>query len=248
MENQEKDIALIENYLAGKLTGEEANAFRQRLEEDGAFRALFEETKLLISGIQYSARKELLQGLRDLEATLPEVEVTKGFTLAPTWYYGIAAAVLMLVASVFLIPRFIKDSPEALYTAWYAPYPNIIAPITRGSEEEDAPSAGYRQYDLENYDAAIDAFKTTLDQGDDEYVLFYLAVACMSADRHDEAVIYFEQYLQQYTTLTNQAMWYQAMAYMKLKQVEKALPLLEKLVAGGSTYGEKAEKLIDQLE
>lgn len=82
MENELKDIELIENYLDNLLSEEETANFRQKLNDNPDFAKLYDDLKWIIPGIKYTSRnqlrRELLNYSNDLdkfdEYNLPESE------------------------------------------------------------------------------------------------------------------------------------------------------------------------------
>ena len=252
MEKHEKELELIERYIGNDLSEEEIEAFNKKLDKDERFRAQLEEMRLLIAGVQYSGRNKILQGLKDYDATLSEVEVPRGkvIKLSPRWSIGIAASVLLVIASTLVFYRIsTKDNSEQLYLAYFAIYPNIIDPMQRNDISVGLmESTGFQQYDLGNYEEAIKQFNVSLNQGDDEYALFYLAISYMQVGQHNQAIESLEQYLQHYSTLNSQAQWYLSLSYVKSNELEKAKIQLSKLAAGSSSYSEKAKKLLNQLQ
>ena len=63
MENELKDIELIENYLDNLLSEEETANFRQKLNDNPDFAKLYDDLKWIIPGIKYTSRNQLRREL-----------------------------------------------------------------------------------------------------------------------------------------------------------------------------------------
>ena len=65
----------VEKYLEGKMTGEELQDFEDRLKTEEELRLAAEELPVIVECIKESGRAELLNNLKSLESSLPEVGV-----------------------------------------------------------------------------------------------------------------------------------------------------------------------------
>jgi tetratricopeptide (TPR) repeat protein len=249
---REEEIELIERYLKKELSEFENTAFQQRLLSDRDFKVHYDEVRTSISGIQYSARKAVLEELKKFDSTLPGISGRKGSgrTISPIVYFGIAASILILVVSTVLIYRFSNEvNPEQLYQSYYTIYPNIVDPTQRNdTTSANVISPGFRQYDLGNYEEAVSEFNESLKEGDNEFVLFYLAISYLELNRLNEAIEHFHNYIQNYSSLKSQAQWYLALSYIKNEQLANARIPLQLIAEDDSSYSEKASNLLNQLE
>ncbi|MBX2841145.1 MAG: tetratricopeptide repeat protein [Flammeovirgaceae bacterium] len=66
MENEENYIEFIENYLANKLTKNEAQEFEELCQNNEGFKSLYLDIKTILPGIQYSTKKEIKSSLKKM--------------------------------------------------------------------------------------------------------------------------------------------------------------------------------------
>lgn len=239
------DIDLIEHYLDGSLSDTDRLAFEERLKLEDELRAQVEEMKVIREGIVRASRKEVLKSLKELEATLPEVEAP----IIPLWrttWLQVAAGISLLALCVYLLwPR--TQEPAQLFAEYFEPYPNIIMPTVRGVVENDSTvkAQAYRAYDQQNYAEAIRLFEAV--QQKDEGVLLYLGNSYLANGQPEKALPLFEKVLNNYDVFDEQAEWYVAVSYLKLEEREKAREALQKVVARESSYKSKAQLILEKL-
>jgi tetratricopeptide (TPR) repeat protein len=247
---KEEEIELIERYLANELSESEGDAFNRRLVEDKEFSSTFREMHELVEGIKHAGRKNILAKLEEYESKFPEIEVskTKLINISKQWYIGIAASIMVVVASSVLVYKFSSGSDtEGLYKEFYTSYPNIVNPTQRNDTSTYLINSGFKEYDLGNYEAAVEEFQKVLELSDGD-VLLYLGLSYMEIEKYEEAIIYLEKYLQTYTKFEHQTNWYLALALIKINEVDKASSQLQKLTVSNSSYADKAKVILNQLE
>lgn len=239
------DLDLIEHYLDGSLSDTERLAFEERVRSEAELRVQVEEMKVIREGIVRASRKEVLKSLKELEATLPEVEAP----IIPLWrttWLQVAAGISLLALCVYLLwPR--TQEPAQLFAEYFEPYPNIIMPTVRGVVENDSTvkAQAYRAYDQQNYAEAIRLFEAV--QQKDEGVLLYLGNSYLANGQPEKALPLFEKVLNNYDVFDEQAEWYVAVSYLKLEEREKAREALQKVVARESSYKSKAQLILEKL-
>lgn len=239
------DIDLIEHYLDGKLSDTERLAFEERVRSEAELRAQVEEMKLIREGIVWASRKEVLKSLKELEATLPEVEAPVIPLWRNTWLQVAAGISLLAVCAYLLWPR--TQEPAQLFAEYFEPYPNIIMPTVRGVVENDSTvkAQAFRAYDQQDYAQAIQLFEKLSTQ--DEAVLLYLGNSYLASGQPEKALVLFEKVLNDYDVFDEQAEWYVAVSYLKLEEREKAKVALQKVVARESSYKSKAQLILEKL-
>lgn len=239
------DIDLIEHYLDGSLSDTERLAFEERVSREAELRAQVEEMTLIREGIMRASRKEVLKSLKELEATLPEVETPVIALWRNTWLQVAAGISLLAVCAYLLWPR--PQEPTQLFAEYFEPYPNIIMPTVRGVVENDSTvkAQAFRAYDQNDYELAIQLFEKLSTQ--DEAVLLYLGNSYLASGQPEKALLLFEKVLNNYDVFDEQAEWYVAVSYLKLEEREKARAALQKVVARESSYKSKAQLILDKL-
>jgi len=121
------------------------------------------------------------------------------------------------------------------------------ATLTRGNSEENMKTKAYDAYDNGRYADAIPYFKDILKTNDDPISHLCLGNAQLGAGQFAEAEATFTNMLEEHTDLVTQAKWYLALPYLKQAKMERAKATLWE-ISKSSTYGEKANKLLKELD
>jgi hypothetical protein len=243
MAQDERDIQLIAEYLEGTLPEHERKLVEARLAEP-AFKKLFIDAQLLITGIRMQGREKLRQTLVDLDAQLPLLETKKSISFWP-WATGIAATFLIIY---LVLQPFQGDRNVApLFDQYYSPYPNVVMPVTR-SEQGDSTLMGqaFSAYESKQYKTAIQLFKQIAHPN--EAALLYLGNSYLSDNQPEKAVTVLKDLSEKRSTFNDQATWYLALAHIRLNQRSDAVAVLEKLKTSNSSYSEKAREVIKKLD
>jgi hypothetical protein len=252
----------IKKYVNGNLSPEEKQLFENRLASDPAFRDEVKEYMRLFELIQQAGDAQLDSELTQLGKRLLVQETSPGpshqgrprqskkvFSI-PNRVWLIAAALIALL--IVLIPVWRsqssefpeKASPEQLYSSNFR---ILSAPALRDSEEIHPWKEAYLAGD---YPEAIRLLEELLSQPDYAYrseAFLYLGLCHMAMDQPRDAL----QALMQVSPDSfdhDHALWYRALAHLKVEEVQKAQDLLEKITASpGSEYEEQARQLLRQL-
>ena len=249
---REEDQALIEKYFARGLSEGEQEALDAQLEKDDELKDLFKREGILVAGIKNSARKELLKRLREVEESLPEIETGGKVVALPLPRYAISiAATLAIAVTAFFLLFNQKPSAQELYQEFYQPYPNLIAGAVRGQEEIDTESIvrqAMRAYDHGDYGQTLELLLEIPEEQLTAPILLYIGNAYLAQGESASAVPYFQRIVSDYEDFNPQAMWYLSLAYLHAGDQENATTQLNTLVEGSSTYKDKAEKLLKELD
>src|ERR1035437_5096274 len=161
-----QELEMVDRYLAEKLTEQESEEFEHRLQSDDKFRGQFEQVKLIITGIQCSARMDELAKIKRIENTLPKiVKKDKPKIIKLFIEYGsYAAAACLLIFIVYALFHFTghgkHENNKKLFTVYFEPYPNIVYPTTRfDNDSVTKVQKAFAEYDQRNYPKAITLFK-----------------------------------------------------------------------------------------
>ena len=105
MEQEEKDMELVSDYLYHRLGDEERLAFEARMAVDEEFRSFYEEIRLMIRGIGSYGRRENLRKVELLESELSAGAPARVRSLksAKRYYWLAAAAVAVIAVSSVLL-------------------------------------------------------------------------------------------------------------------------------------------------
>jgi tetratricopeptide (TPR) repeat protein len=125
----------------------------------------------------------------------------------------------------------------------------VVAPTVRGENSEDIKSEAFYEYDNGNYEKSLVLFSKIYETDKDDYALFYKALSQMELQKTTEAIATFKQFdLGKNNAFTPFVKWYLALAYLKEKQQNKAIPLLKSLTENENPQEDQAQKLLEDLK
>jgi tetratricopeptide (TPR) repeat protein len=252
MNDEQYQIELIEKYISQNITKEETEEFEKLISEDSSFIKLYEEMKLLVTGIENSARKSLLTDLKELDAKLPEIQLKK-ISLSHKrtrwigWSSALAACVVGVVITINLFTSKESNYSE-LYNRYYQTYSSLADANNRsGDKTPSVKDEALLSYSRGNYAEAIEKL-SPLGVTNDIEVKFYLANAYMATGQITKAEENFKQVLNHESLFTDQATWYLALCYLKMNQKDKAKTTLSKLVNNSNIYMENAKEILHLIQ
>ncbi len=251
--NQEE---YIERYLRQELSGEEREAFEQKLAEDKNLRAEVRLQQDITTGIDLFGAEGLKRQLQQSEESatvtrsLPANPVepsSKPTKAARPLYFFLATAAsfaLVLIAVWLLNPA---ASSQELYTAYFEPYPNVVNPIER-SEGAPTDLAGQAMYYYEqgNYEQAISLFAQV--PVTEEAYQFYWGVSYLGAGQARDAEVKLEPLLASTSGVFYEpALWYTSLAQIQSEQTEVAKASLQQLINMQGEYATEAKALLENI-
>ena len=254
-DNNQHIMDWIERYLDPSLAEEDRHLMDRQLAKDPLLKARVEGHRQLLQGIRHAHLSDKLTSLKELEVSLPEIESSEG---RQTWMQvgwkpmAMAASVALLVMSYFLFRPAQNTVPiqDRLFTAYYEPFDSPGTGLKRGQPEDDVltwKQKGYQAYDNGQYREAIINFQNALKKNDDPVVELCLGNAYLSLGQADKAEASFRNMLNHHEDLVTQAKWYLSLACLKQNKIELAKSSLWE-ISKSSTYGEKAKKLLKELD
>lgn len=233
---------LIQGYLDKQLTQSQVAELKGLLQTDAGFKEAFTQAYELQEAIKAEERLALKSRLK----TLDHPAVAKSSKL-----WKLAAALALLLGIGWLLTH--KSSPDLqeLYAQNFEPYPNVVMPAVRNSEDTTDPELreAFQFYDSRNYEAAAIAFRHIFESTNSDDAFFYYSISLMSSGHTEPAVALLENYpwqqAEKYRTLSR---WYAAMGHLKLEHQEAAVAHLKAVAQAGKPLSEKAESLLKQLK
>ncbi len=242
----EKEIALIESYLANELAKEEVRDIEKRMKLDPGFA----DQVRLIQGMPIVLRtdikgfKEDLASVVDQAGQLPSTKVKP--LVSRRWLVAASIAAVVGLITLFY-PR--KGSPDQLFASYFTvPDENIT--VRNQTNADQVLVQAINDYNAKQFAAATAGFAKILTSSPDRIdVAFYLAIALMADDRVAEAIQAFEAIQKHEGVFSNAIDWYQALAYLKLGDVDSATEFLQELTKNGpNRYMDRSEKLLTSLK
>lgn len=250
MNHDQETYELIEQYLEGKLEGEQLEAFEQALREDSS---LAKELELQRS-VQVLLAEEDVQELDEKLSELRKdyaAEVPKLLPFKKIWF----AAAAVLVLSIVAIGLFTKADPidgEKLYTSYFEPYPadNSVRSTDDDSTLIRQMESALEAYASEDFDSAVKGFLGYLYTDEDNTrARFYLGVSLLAQGYPEKAAETLVEVAEESESIyADPARWYYALSLIrqsKRSSARKELKQLEKDAKG--KYQKLAIDLLDEL-
>ncbi|MCX2743230.1 tetratricopeptide repeat protein [Mangrovivirga sp. M17] len=234
---------LIDRYLAGELNKEEESDFEKMMDDDPSIAKEVEFRKELKLALKKSERIQIKEMLSDSEK--PE-----GKSINVNWpmYLAAASVAFIFITGLWFFVLNDKPDPDELYTAYYAPYENVVQPIERSESIKNLETEAFLAYEEGDYNRARALFTTLEKERNEPYLQLYLGVTLMSTDDHPLAIDYFIKYIQSDGKLKDRAMWYLSLAYLKTGETEKTVRTLEDLIELDGYNRYKAEELLSKID
>lgn len=227
----------IDDFLQGKLKGEALETFTKRIEEDEEFGQLVKEQAELKQSIVYSNRLAMKKRLEEIDR-----KEKSGYV------FRIAASIsLLAVASYLLWINFSTSNSEEVFLAYYEPLSELEVPPSRGnSKDVNLIASAFEHYTNEQYDEV----RNILDQTSDQqpfisYANFIRGLIWIGEEKYSKATEVFDLALQIKTPIYEDVLWYRALCYIQLNQIDKAKDDLNMLM--NSKYSERAAEIVNRI-
>ncbi len=241
MENEE----LISLALSGRWNEEQKELFRQRLETDEAFRAEWEEAqnvRMAITIMEEEGLRKELQGIEDQYG-----QSNRGMF---KWIWlGFLVLVVVLFLYTFLqSDTSASDEPEDIYATYFEPYPNALAPASRGDEGTNGLDSILMLYDNSQYVASENGFKELWSADSLLEYRFYYAMSLLNQDKTSAALNELSNMETMDFKFGGQVLWYSALLYCKMEDYNRAGGKLHELSAMETTYKAKeSEEILEWI-
>lgn len=228
---------LIEAYLKGELSETNTKEFEILMEKDHRLKTEVDQFKQLFDGFErLREREQLKKYFKKWDAKIDRKKKPKN------WIYS-AVAILML-ACCFYFNSSSKDN-NALFAAYYQPYPNVIKPITRGGTKSDSQIDKMMfLYESQQYNTLIPMLKS---KNENAQWNFYLGIAYLASDDTNEALKCFHR-IKKGDNFYHQKLWYTALSYLKIDQEEDCIALLKEIIAQETYQHKNAVLLLEEIQ
>jgi predicted negative regulator of RcsB-dependent stress response len=238
MEPTEILFELFDGYLNDELTVEERVEFEDKLKNDPAFSAEFEDFKAMTSGLRDLEIRTFKDNLTHWEPTESEKKSAKIIR----WPLLVAVAALAIIG--FVLVNFMTSQPSAadLFASNFEPYDNVIT--VRG--EVSTLDKGLELYDQKKYAEAIEQFKVTTS---DARAQFYLAESYLAVNDFKAAISGYETILTkaELSVFHEIATYHLALAHLGNEDVEGCEKILNS-IQSESSYFTVAQALLSDLK
>lgn len=228
-------------YLEGKLTGSERQDVEQVIEAHEMYKDVLEG----FAQIQDTGR--LKSEIENLNADLQNQYRAQRRALRIRRIFYAAAVILLIAAPAIYFGA--PSQNEKIFAAYFEPYPNLT-PIVRGDGAADQFQSAMLAYERQDYQTALDLFSEIAD-ADDRYASaqFYAALSNLALDNARDAIPRLQYVLNQGNSLYSDAVeWYLALAIIRNGNLSEGRDILDKLIAGGSSFENEARALRKELQ
>lgn len=244
--NTEKDLELVEKFFDQELSREDTLHVEERIKSDPAFRALFDQERMLIKSIRLDGLRNDLSRLKEIDDRMFSGESSKSRIIPLTWWAAAAAIITIAVLAWWGLPE--KENSDALFQAYFQPYPNIFEPTVRGESELTARQQAFQAYESGRYSDALTLFGSVPNAQNDPEILMLSGNAHLMLGNTSAAEDNFLTLINNFDELDLQAKWYLSLCYLKQGNGEKARTVLSELGQTEVSYAKKAKELLDKVE
>ncbi len=239
---REDDKALIEKFIDNDLTAEELLLFNSR-KKDSAFLNELKFQQTVVESIQLIHRKEERSRLKNM--LMKPAPKSKPVLHLKHWL-GIAASIILLVATIFFVSRN-TATPQSLYVTYYKPYPINL------TRDETQLMPAFTAYYSQNYEEASVLLEELLSQKDNDFSLsrthILLGNCYLNTDRLDKALVHFKAAMNSDDPILKQhGQWYYALVLLRQDKIDETSQLLSEVVQSRSLYATQAQALSDALK
>lgn len=223
----------IEDYLRGRLSQKEHEAFEKALENDQDLQKELAYVKLTIQGAKKSGRDDLKNRLKriqkEYEGGNKEIIETKKISLWPKWI-GIAASVLLIItAGIFFLGKDELNTQRA-FNEYYEAAPLRLA--TRDLDTEKTIVQLNEYYTNKDYNDALPYFQKLLAiDSMNARMQLGIGICYLELDQLKSARNHFLSIIKaQDFRLQHQANWYMALSYLKEGKLDDAKKYLAPII------------------
>lgn len=218
----------IDDYIMGVLEEEKRPLFDKTLRKDQDLNIRLNQRRELIKGIEAYHRLQLKNKLKQIHEKAfvsPVQPIAKRRNLRP--WISIAAAIALLVVALVWITNQTPAS-EQLFADHFQAYELSLS--QRGDTEQELVQLE-KLYNNKDYEAALPLFESLLQENEESIQLQLGAgVTKLSLGNPKEALAYFNRIIRSNDLLfKDQAIWYAALAHLKMDDQEAAKKQLELL-------------------
>jgi len=244
MDMKEEFDLMTQKYLEGQLTASEHQRFESMLAQSPELAAEVQDLKQLHVGLQALGVEKLASELQEWEQEQP----SQGIKWRPLLTAAAVITLLLVPAWYFLNAQ--KPTSEDLFLAYYQPYEEMIT--QRGMEGDPVNPLlrdGLTAYNSGAYKRTAELLGAYIKSNpDDHRVALYLAIAQLEIDQKELAAANFKR-AQQDPDVKDQALWYQALTYLKFSEKESAMEILTEIADNNKHYRQQdARKLLKKLD
>ncbi len=239
----DKGLIWVNQYLKGKLTGNELRQFEKIMKENEPFA---HEVKLIHAMNSMILEKKL----RQLESSHLLDQQTPIIKLIVKKYLVAASISLLIIGSLLFVVYRSTNNSNLLVDQYFQPYALSLS-YHRG--EHDSLKLQYNKallaYQQKDFKQASVLFLEVIEQGmDDQRILFYLGNAYLAIENYTGAIEQLELLSRQVEgEYVARSHWYLALAYLGHNHLENAKLELQKIIETNTYKKSEAKELLKEL-
>ena len=244
------DLITSQKYLDGELSKAEKETFEIKLLHDSDLiddlLILNEIDRILTDSDTPEFEKKVKGLINSIEPNNDFFSKIINFTASAKYY--IAASVAILIG-VFLYNIYIINKPvnEKLFAEYYVKYdPDIIN--RSGSSTENKFSSALNLYMHKDYDKALNLLsEISFSPENTEYIKLYSGLCYMELNEFSSAIKSFQSIDKPNSAIYIHAQWYEALAFLKLNNINKATEIFNEIKEQGGYYAKSASEILNSL-
>lgn len=248
MEQEEKDIELIEAYHQGRLDDVDIAAFERRRAEDAGFDQKAEDYLHIMKEVRSFGEQDFMQKLKSWEKDIAGEKKAKVIPLRKILSIAAILVLLMVPIGYLLLHDAFKADHQQLFTAYFEPYDDVIS---ERSEQASLLDKGFSAYNQENYMAAVAYFEGYIDKNPaDQGIKTYLGISYLAAGESGKAEGILKEISQNATGIFKEVSdWYLVLAFLKSDKKENMHSQLLLISSQENhMFKKQADELIEEFE
>lgn len=244
---------LIQQYIDGTMSGEQARQFKAVLQTDTSLQEELASYRDIKFSLQHKASFEFNDLLQDIAAENPIQADTSDFSTFPnagnggfnfTWLLGGLGAVGLFLFGLWFGGLFPFNPPTKaeLLEQYSEPFEILVA-----WTENSPQGKGMESYKAAQFEEAVSGLEDYTQFNRTEDGLFYLGVSYFLTGKYESARTTLSGFSQTDEPFGAAAKWYLALTHLELGQDAEAKILLE-LLRNNSQFKDKANKMLKAIK
>ncbi len=234
--NTQDNETIFDRYLSGNISPEEKKQFNEKLKNDTVFKNEFDAYQKLSNQIHLAFLKE---DLKDIHHQV--IHNTKKPKMRP-FFYAVASLICIGILAWMLFPTNSSTTPNQTFDDYFLKDPGL--PTVMGIQKNIEFQRGMVLYKQGKYSEAKEKWLLlNADKVDNDTLQYYIAMTYLNEDNTDQALVWLQkESVRNSVAFQNEAIWYEALIYIKSGENKKALEKLEKI-----KHLPKSQELIQKI-
>lgn len=231
MSSAEQYIDMFDAYEQQTLSSSDVQDFNLRLKNDEEFKKAFEQYKREITLIKaISAGEEMREVMENKRG--------KTINFSPKFLIPLGAVASCLL--IFFLIQQSKPDNQALFEAYFEPFPNLIS----ARESINGIDEALKAYSKADFESAIVLFEKNSRTNDT--IFFYKAVSLLSIKEAKLALNSLNQ-IDPESSFHRATIWYKGLAHLLAEQKDSARFYMKQVDMGGSN-GKSAQDILKAIQ